>query len=217
MKHSIKSLLFLFIVLLIFVQPAQANQEQQWKFKVFLDDRSIGYHNFRLIPQGNNGRELQSSASFDVKFLFFTAYRYRHNDTEVWRGDCLQRIEARTNDNGRQYMVRGNRNSKGFEIENSDNAEITLSGCVKTFAYWDPSILKARKLLNSQTGEIVDVRVEALGEETVPVRGQLVRANRYRLHSELGEIDLWYAVDGYQWLALQSTTDSGRKLSYRMY
>ena len=118
---------------------------------------------------------------------------------------------------GRQYIVRGNRNSKGFEIENSDNAEITLSGCVKTFAYWDPSILKARKLLNSQTGEIVDVRVEALGEETVPVRGQLVRANRYRLHSELGEIDLWYAVDGYQWLALQSTTDSGRKLSYRMY
>jgi hypothetical protein len=216
MKRNTFLILAAFLALTLFVRPAWANTEQQWNFKVFLDDQSIGYHSFRLIPQGDNALELQSRAHFDVKFLFFTAYRYRHNDTEFWQGNCLQRIEAKTNDNGKQYFVRGTRNGKEFEIR-SEDAEITTDGCVKTFAYWDPSILEAGRLLNAQTGELVNVRVEALGEETIPANGQSVRANHYRLHSELGEIDLWYAVDGQRWLALQSKTDSGRKLSYRMY
>jgi len=210
---------FAFAVLLglpLLARPAWANPEQQWNFNVYLDNKSIGYHSFRLVPQGENARRLHSRAHFDVKFLFFTAYRYRHDDTELWQGNCLQRIEAQTNDNGKQYFVRGSRNGKEFELI-SDNTEVMTEGCVKTFAYWDPSILKARRLLNSQTGEFVDVRVEHLGEDTVPVNGQPVLANHYRLHSELGEIDLWYAVDGHRWLALQSKTESGRKLSYRMY
>jgi len=205
-----------FFVLPLLVQPVQASQEQHWNFRVFLDDKSIGYHSFRIIPQGNDARELQIRAHFDVKFLFFVAYRYRHNNTEVWQGNCLQRIEARTNDNGKQYFVRGSQSGKAFEVM-SDDEEITAAGCVKTFAYWDPSILKARRLLNAQTGEFVDVEVESLGEDRIPVNGQLMRANHYRLNSELGEIDLWYAVDGQRWLALQSKTESGRKLSYRMY
>ncbi|MGW8247890.1 MAG: DUF6134 family protein [Acidiferrobacterales bacterium] len=216
MKSRTVLLVAAFVAFPMFAQPVRATPEQQWDFRVFLDDQSIGYHSFRLIPQGDNARELQSQAHFDVKFLFFTAYRYRHSDTELWRGNCLQRIEAKTNDNGKQYFVRGSHNGKEFEVI-GDNTEITTASCVKTFAYWDPSILKAQRLLNSQTGEFVDVRVEALGEETIPANGQLVRANHYRLHSELGEIDLWYAVDGDRWLALQSKTVNGRKLSYRMY
>lgn len=215
MKRVMLSFLAWAVVLPGTIQPVAANQEQQWDFKVYLDDRSIGYHRFRLIPQGDGEYRLNSRAHFDVKFLFFIAYRYRHSDTELWQGRCLQSIEAQTNDNGRKYSVRGIRNGKGFELVNRDE-QVTEDGCVQTFAYWDPSILKARRLLNSQTGEFVDVRVEPLGEETISVRGQAVQADRYRLYSELGEIDLWYAADNYRWLALQSTTESGRKLSYRM-
>ena len=205
------------LVPLTFSPSTTANPEQNWNFKVFLNDRSIGFHNFRLVPLGENVRELKSSANFNVKFLFFTAYTYRHNDTEVWQGNCLQRIDAQTDDNGRQFIVRGNQDIDGFEIRNEDETQVAASQCVKTFAYWDPSILKERRLLNSQTGEFVDVRVEALGEETIKVRDQPVLANHYRLYSELGDIDLWYAADGRRWLALQSTTENGQKLSYQMY
>ena len=199
------------LILLLLAQSARANQEQQWHFNVFLD----GSCDSRLTQKGDSARELQSNARFDVKFLFFTAYRYRHSDTEIWRGNCLQSIDAYTNDNGDKYFVRGSRNGQGFDFA-SAGTEITTPECVKTFAYWDPSILKARRLLNSQTGEFVDIEVKLVGRETIPVRGRQVQANRYRLVSELGDIDLWYALDGYRWLALQSTTESGRKISYRM-
>jgi len=196
-------------------QSVSANQEQHWNFKVFLGDRAIGYHDFRLTPLGKDERELQSTAHFDVKFLFFTAYKYRHRDTELWRGECLQRIDAQTNDNGQNYTVRGARVGQEFEVD-GPKTDLSTRGCVKTFAYWDPSILKARQLLNSQTGELVDVEVESLGQETIQVRGEPVRANHFRLKSEQGDIDLWYAVDGDRWLALKSKTDNGHTISYRI-
>ena len=30
-----------------------------------------------------------------IKFLFFDAYRYRHENEELWRDGCLQAIDAR--------------------------------------------------------------------------------------------------------------------------
>ena len=44
-------------------------------------------------------------------------------------------------------------------------------GCVMSFAYWDPRILQADRLLNSQTGEFTAVQITPRGREAVPVRG----------------------------------------------
>jgi len=205
----------LLVLATLFSMPVLANQEQQWRFRVFLDDQPIGYHDFRLRSQSDNSQQLEIDARFDVKFLFFTAYRYRHSNTEVWQNRCLQRIEARTDDNGQRYVVHGSHQAGSFNLATGEQA-MTADGCIKTFAYWDPSILRADRLLNAQTGEFVDVRTDLLGEDTIEVRGQPVTARHYRLRGEGIEIDLWYAVEGNRWLALQSMTDSGRTLSYRM-
>ena len=42
-------------------------------------------------------------------------------------------------------------------------------GCVMSFAYWGPPIPRATRLLNSQTGELLPVRVDAYGTERVSV------------------------------------------------
>jgi hypothetical protein len=203
----------LVILTVLSAASASASQTQRWRFQVFLDDKAIGYHEFRLTPRGKGSYQLESDARFDVKFLFITAYRYRHNNTELWQDRCLERIDARTNANGERYIVTGRRKAGIFEIDNH-SAPVTAAGCVKTFAYWDPSILEAERLLNAQTGEFVDIIVASLGEEAVRVGDKQVLAKRYRLVGEAVEIDLWYAADGNRWVGLQSTTESGRKLSY---
>jgi len=190
----------LLTILLCAAVPAFA-EARAWDFRVFLEEREIGRHSFTLRERGSE-RELRSEARFDVRVLRIPAYRYRHDALERWRGDCLVSLSATTDDNGEPGAVdwRGQ-----------------AGACDMSFAYWNPRMLQARRLLNAQTGEVVPVTVTAQGEETLEVRGRPVLAQRHRLLSLAGPklvIDLWYA--GGEWVALQSTTEGGRVLRYRL-
>ena len=185
----------------------------EWNFDVFIDDKRIGYHNFELT-RANDEQRVTSVADFKVKVLFLTLYKYQHENTETWLGECLQRIESRTNANGKKFAVRGAQESDAFVVDTTESRD-ELSGCVKTFAYWDADFLSETKLLNAQTGEILPVTVEAPAEEAYTVRGQDVAAQRYRLRAENLDLDLWYSQDG-EWLGLRSTTKDGRKIRYQL-
>lgn len=186
---------------------------REWNFTVYLDDDAVGYHNFTLTERGDM-QTLVSEARFEVKFLFITAYRYEHENRETWQGECLQAITSRTDANGQELTVRGHRQENGFAVHGAGGREET-SGCVKTFAYWNPDILQASVLLNSQTGELLPVEVEPLGVETLSIDGSDVQAKHYRLRAKNVELDIWYGQDN-RWLALESTVKGGRKLRYEL-
>lgn len=190
----------------------QASQEQAWHFRVFLDDKPIGTHRFRLVDEGQR-QVLQSEADFDVRLWFIEAYNYLHRNREVWQGGCLAEIDAQTDDNGRQQTVSGSRAEDGFRLLSSTQGERTLPPCVMTFAYWDPAFLDQGRLLNPQTGEYVAVTVEKIGTSRVPYQGQEVAAAGYRLTAGEVAIDVWYSSQR-QWLALESITEGGRRLRY---
>ena len=98
---------------------------------------------------------------------------------------------------------------------NTQAGENALPGCVKTFAYWDPTFLNSRYLLNAQTGELQPVTIDDLGAHTIEVRGKPVAANQYRIVTDQFSIDLWYSPQ-HEWLALQSTTRDGAVLHYQL-
>ena len=183
---------------LFIVSNAVTAQSQKWDFQVFLDDQPIGHHHFTLRDSATE-RELKSEARFDVKLLFITAYRYTHDATERWRGNCLAQITARTDDNGKKSEV-------GTE---------PTEGCVMSFAYWNPEMLQQTRLLNAQTGKLETVTITAMGEEKISLRGTQTPAKRYRITGPKHPIDFWYGADR-SWLALQSTLESGRRLRYQL-
>jgi hypothetical protein len=184
---------------------------RSWEFQVFLDSEAIGYHRYTLHEQGAQ-RELAIEAHFVVKFLFFKAYSYTHEATERWRDDCLDEIEARTIDGGKRTEVRATEDDGQLAISSPRGRE-TFDGCVMSFAYWNPEILRQSHLLNAQTGEYTAVVVSELGKEEIMVRGAPVTASRYRITGTKHPIDLWYSTDQ-SWLALQSTLERGRRLRY---
>ncbi len=193
--------------------PAAASvDDKTWQFDVLLDGKPIGYHTFELDEQGER-TVLESKASFDVKFLFVTAFRYRHESTEVWTDNCLASIDATTDSNGKQQAVRGRTDADRFRLERP--ADSALPECVRTFAYWNPAVLESERLLNSQTGVYEAVTVTFEGQETIDVAGTPVEAERYRLATRGGDIKLWYAAEGQTWLALEAPAKGGRTLAYR--
>ncbi len=182
------------------------------RFQVYLDEKPIGEHSFRISGNGET-RRISSSASFDIDFLFVNAYRYRHSSSEVFRNGCLQEIRATTDDNGKRYRVQGSAVGKGFRVEHQDGVE-QADGCLMTFAYWDADFLRQKRLLNAQTGDIERVSVRQKGRDDVAIGDRKVPATRYALRTDKLTIDLWYN-DALGWVGLSSDTGKGRRLIYR--
>ena len=208
MKFCFATLLFLFTA----NASASLPQQSQWQFKVLLDSREIGSHQF-TVSQVNGQQTIQTDASFDVKVLFVNLYRYRHQNTEVWQGNCLRSINAETDANGKQFSVAGQANDSYFQV-NTASTETELPACIMTFAYWNPAFLTEDKLLNSQTGEYEDVTITRVGEESLRVNDEAVAAVRYLIDLKAGPITLWYGASDFRWLALESVAAGGRALRY---
>ncbi len=203
----------LVLILLLATSSSQASElVDAFEFDVFLDKKPIGYHSYELTRDGER-TVLSTEAKFDIKVLFVTAFRYFHQNKEVWSGDCLVEIEAQTDSNGKLSAIAGQQAEAGFELAKGDSRE-TLDGCVKSFAYWNPSILEADRLLNAQTGDYESVESRFDGEETLTIGGQKIETRRYRLTSRRGDILLWYAADGGQWLALDAPARGERRIRY---
>jgi len=204
-------LLTVLFMLVLFAPSSPASMSQkEWRFKVFLDNKEIGTHDFFLSDQ-QNSKLLRSEASFIYKLMFIKLYEYEHQNTEVWQGDCLARIESETDANGKPYEVVGAMDETGFRVSGSEG-EALLPSCVMTFAYWNPDFLQQTRLLNTQNGEYVDIVVMPPEPVELEVRGNKQAALKYVLKAGELELNLWYSLDN-EWLALESLTD-GRSLRY---
>lgn len=192
--------------------PAGDAGGREWDFRVLLDGKEVGWHRWTVHADGAS-TDVESRASFDVRFLFLNAYRYRHEARERWRGNCLAGLEARTETNGDVEEVAAQSLGDTLLVAGPEG-DARLPGCVKSFAYWNPDILGATRLLNSQTGELLPVRVTDLGRDSVEVSGRRIEATRHRLSAPGLQIDLWYAGD--RWVALEAPTPGGRKLRYEL-
>lgn len=190
---------------------AAPEAKKSWEFSVLLDGSPIGYHHFELLPR-ESGLEVRSEAQFDVRFLFFNAYKYRHTNREIWDGECLRLIESKTRQNGKRFAVSGERNANGLILE-ANGREDRLDGCVMSFAYWNPDFLDESRLLDPQSGEYLSVDVEALGSQEVEVRGESVVATAYELRARNIKLTLWYSQDD-EWLGLESVAEGGRIIRY---
>ena len=190
-----------------------AHAAEAWNFAVFLDDKPIGHHDFTLTSQDTN-REMKSDARFDARFFAIFSYHYAHNAVEHWDGNCLIGLAASTNDDGKKSSVNAVRQGDVLMVS-GPNGQRQYQGCVMTFAYWNPQMLKQSHLLNPQTGEYEAVRIDALGKELITVRGAQVNANHYRVNGPKNPIDLWYSDAG-EWLAISSQLNGGRQLAYRL-
>lgn len=186
-------------------------------FGVFLDGKPIGEHRF-TVTGPPDAREVQSDARFAVKLLGITVYRYWHQASERWRGDCLSSLTASTDDDGDASRVRAEPAGDGLAVVTesaSGSTTRSVPGCAMSFAYWNPAIQTQTRLLNAQNGKAETVRIGRAGSGSVDVRGRPVSATRWRIEGTPQPIDVWYSAQG-EWVGLDSVLEGGRGLAYRL-
>ncbi len=192
---------------IVFSMPLIA-EAQSWNFDVSMDGKPIGTHQFVLSDKENNQQILKSEAKFNIKILSISFFKYHHQANETWENNCLKKLEAKTQENSKVTVVKGIQEKASFKISSPNTTEINTE-CVMTFAYWNPKILQQKKLLNPQTGDYLSANISSLGQESILVKGQNVKADHYKIDTAKFKIDIWYGQDD-EWLALQSLTENGR-------
>lgn len=204
-----------FILATIFLLQAGAGvaAQQEWRFRVFLDEKEIGYHDF-VVEQAGNRLTLQSEASFEYRLMFLKLYGYTHENTETWNDGCLTAIESRTDANGKSYAVSGKLRGNTFILNGADG-KVELPPCNMTFAYWNPAFLQQDRLINTQNGEVLEVEVSEAERVKIEVRGELQPALRYQLDAGEMRIELWYSENN-EWLALETAARGGKRLRYEL-
>lgn len=189
------------------------DETHRWRFRVLLDDREIGFHTFKVSAIGNRS-QVNIDAEFNVRILFFNAYSYSHQNLEIWQNGCLQGLESMTDDNGKLLRVDGTALDGVFTVNTRKETRSAEAECMRSFAYWNPKFLESSRLLNSQTGELIDVLVSRRADEVIDIDGEAVAAMRYTLEMEDGTMSIWYSRDDQQWLALEAPAPGGRVLRY---
>jgi hypothetical protein len=188
---------------------------KEWAFDVYLDKNKIGQHVFKL----NESNELTSTAKFNVKVLFISAYQYDHKAIEQWQGDCLSSLESHTLENKVETNIKAKLSGQEFTVDDGKLKQ-KLPACTMTFAYWNPKIIQQTKLLNPQNGEWLDTKFTNLGTEAIDVKNKKVEASHYKLDGSLNgksklKIELWYSANN-EWLALKSITPEGYTINYKL-
>jgi hypothetical protein len=200
-------------VALFWAGSIYANQD--FRFRVLLDDKEIGHHHFRVAEHAGY-QIVDIRAEFDVKFFKIPVYSYDHGNREVWEDGCLDEIVSRTDDNGTVFLVDGEAEDQSFKVITRDQRRQLKSACVMTFAYWNREFLQQSHLLNAQTGEYLAVSVDFEGTEQLKIHKNIVPALRYRLRNQEEKLDItiWYEESSGKWLSLESKTSGGRLLRY---
>ena len=181
---------------------------EEWNFDAVLNDKVIGQHTFIY-----ENEKTISNANFKFEYLFMD-FIYQHKSTETWQEGCLKTISSKTDDDGDLYEVSGHIGTDRFLVT-TNNKTTELPSCVMTFAYGNPKILDQKKLMNSQSGEYLDVDIQFIREENHIVKGKEILTDLWRIEANIDDgdllIHLWYDKN-MNWVSLKSQTPIGDML-----
>ena len=180
--------------------------DKTFYFDVFLGSRNIGFHNFHLKKVGGQIQVI-SNANMTFKAFLFKEISYEHEAEEWWENGCLQRFSSATNRNSKSIVVNGTRVGDQFVVD-YENEEMRYEGCVRSFAYWAPTLLQSDNLLNVETGKNIPVVVSIDNDS-----GGVSQSTTIELPKS--SISLKYDSDG-RWIELETRLKLFGKLSYKL-
>ena len=162
-------------------------------FKVYRDGSNIGQHTISFEQKGDD-LIVDIEIGLEVNFAFFTLFDYKHRNREVWRNGRLVSINTETDNNGTLHSVSGRAVGNGFLVT-SDEEQLLLPADIIPTSYWNPATRSASKLLNSQTGELIEVTITEEETKRVAMPWGESEGRLHRMTGDL-ELDLWYDPRG---------------------
>lgn len=177
----------------------QPSAGDEIRFNVLRQGQAFGSHAVRF-EQGPDGSLIaRTDVSLKAGLGPLTLYRYQLEAAETWTNGQLVKVSGKVNDDGKRRSVTAAREGAALKVKGSDFTGTAPKEAVPA-SHWNYAQTKTGKLLSTEDGEILNVRVDRIGRETIEAGDRKIEANRYRLDSAI-DVDLWYDDDG-RWVKL---------------
>ncbi|MFN4338443.1 DUF6134 family protein [Parvibaculum sp.] len=202
MNSLLKSFAALAIVLSALTVGADAaapasSPEPALSFRVERGGTPIGTHTINFTQDGGD-LHVAIDINLAVSFGPITIFRYAHTNRETWRDGKLVAIETETNDDGRLFSVSARMTDQGLEVTSSENGTFIAPENIIPTSYWNPATVEQTRLLDTQRGRIINVRVNETATREALVDGARVPVREYEMTGDL-KLKLWYSPQ-MEWL-----------------
>jgi len=157
-------------------------------FTVTHNGSPMGTHRVDFAREGDT-TIVDITIRFEVKLAFITVFRYQHNAREVWRGGRLIAFDSLTDDDGDRFQVAARATAEGLRVAGTGGEYLAPAETVPS-SYWHRSMTGQPRVLDSQSGRMIDLVATPAGmsEESVGGRRRLP-VQLYRLSGEItGEL-----------------------------
>ena len=208
-KHLFPALCFSALVI---PHAAQAviPDTQEIVFDIYRNGSLFGEHRVAFDREGE-----RTFVDIDINMKYalgpVTLFRYEHQNKEVWSGDEILSMDSQTNDDGTAYNVDA---QWGKELDVEVNGEAyEAPPSIYSTSYWNPVALKSGQLLNSQKGQIEDVNVTYVGQDTIQTENESVKADHYKIDASV-PLEVWYDTETKQWVGLKFSV-RGSEIEYK--
>jgi len=221
METSLKNLRSIFLAISMTAAAFTAAEEtspSRWepksgdviKFNVLREGKPFGSHAVSFNKSADGTLVAKTAVSLKAGLGPVTLFRYQLDATETWLDGQLQKVSGAVNDDGKKRSVTANRKGNTLNVSGSDFKGVAPAGIVPA-SHWNYAQTKSGKLLSTEDGEIIEVKVVNKGRENVKVGNQTIEANRYLMDSAL-DVELWYDDTG-RWVKLAFEA-RGQKIEY---
>lgn len=179
-------------------------------FTVLRKGKPFGTHTLTFARDDDGTLAVTTDVDLQVKFGPITAFRYRLDSVENWVDGKLVALSGKSNNDGRKGAVSADVQDGALIVQGS-KFDGALPLTTIPSSHWNRLQVYQDQMLSTETGEVLNIDVERLGDERLNIGGEAVEATRYRLTSDL-TVDLWYD-DQSRWVKLEFEV-RGQRIEY---
>ena len=180
------------------------------RFDVLRNGEKVGRHVVAFRGTAD-GVQVESRSDIEVKLLFLTAYRFRYQSIEHWRGGKLTSLNAATNDDGELSRVEARREGAVLKVR-TGSGEWQATPQTWPTTHWNMAQTTAPALLNTLTGNLNQVDVKDAGLEAINLGDGPREARRFVYSGDLA-VESWYDAAG-RWVKLRFPAEDGSTIEY---
>ena len=180
-------------------------------FDVERAGKTVGYH--RTVFKVTDGElSVRNTFHVEIKIFFINAFRFHYDSHAVWTRGQLRELNVTVDDDGTAFSLNAKSNGIDMQIE-SGNGSFQVKDNLFPTNHWNANVLGQTRVLNTLTGHINQVRIDAAGQELIMTENGYVMATKYRYSGEL-ENEAWYDGAG-RWVKLAFKGRDGTPITYK--
>ena len=144
------------------------------EFVIIRNDKEVGWHKVKF-SKTNEGYKVDSTAYIKARYLLFLDYIFEYSSTSYWQNNQLLKNIINIDDDGNKYSIKANRlDENNIEIINEDEEKYTHEGNdIFPSDHWHPYEIKSKYLLNTLNGEVLNITVNKIDDNTWYVDGKV--------------------------------------------